>query len=115
MPPDFDSLNRRVGDTAARLKAFGYLNTVRPDDPGRETGYEVRFQPNPIHALWNERRFGVSQRFPSATEVASFLDVVERAAAGEQAGIAANDPGALDRVLGKAQEYRKHVQNGPAP
>lgn len=109
MAPDFDSLTRRVGDIAARIKAFGYLNSVQADKPGGTVGYEVRFQPNPIHALWKERRFGFSQRFSSAADIATFLDVVERTADRESAGVDSNDAEALERVLGIATEYRRHL------
>ncbi len=115
MTLDFDSLTQRVGDTAAGLKAYGYLNTIRAGIPGGPEGFEIRFQPNPIHRLWDDRRLGFSQRFASAADVRAFLDVVDSAAGAEAPGIEANDPVALGRVLDTGQEFRKHIKHDPMP
>ena len=109
MPVDFDTLTRLVAETAESIKAFGYLNTIRSESSGMADGYEVRFQPDPIHRLWRERRFGWSQRFSGAGDVETFLAVVNRAAEMHEKGIAANDVDALSSVLKRAEEYRLHA------
>jgi len=109
MPADFDTLTRLVAQSAERLKAFGYLNTIRSESSGMADGFEVRFQPNPIHSLWRERRLGWSQRFAGAADVETFLTVVNRTADECEKGIDANDADALSSVLKRAEEYRLHA------